>query len=349
MTNKSTEPLIAFISPTDERWGSYIDSKVEASIFHHPAWINLLAESYNYRPFIAVCLDESEKIKAAIPFVEIKSPLTGKRWVSLSFSDHCAPLYDDQEFLDQLVDELMHMFSTGKAPRIELRWDYAKSGKNWSQLDQVLHIIHLDPNPDVVEEKLHKMHVRNIKTAKKRGVEIVHGTSLEFLDSFYAMHLQTRSRQGVPIQPRIFFNRLRTDVLEKGLGFISMAQKDGKNIAGAVYLHYKNTLVYKYGASLAEFQKLRPNNLLFWEAIEWGCKNGYSQLDMGKTEWENEGLRNFKRGWGADEHQLIYSVISDTPVKDGSGFLQTSIEKFINKSPEWVCRATGEILYRHFG
>ena len=193
------------------------------------------------------------------------------------------------------------------------------------------------------------MHERNIKSAKVRGVEIVHGTSQEFLDAFYGMHLETRSRHGVPIQPKKFFNRLRSDVLEKGLGFISLAKKDDQFIAGAVYLHFKNTLVYKYGASWAEFQKYRPNNLIFWEAIEWGCKNGYAQLDMGKTEWDNEGLRNFKRGWGAEEHKLIYTVLSETPPKSGNGFLQTSMEKFINKSPEWVCRATGELLYRHFG
>ncbi|MCB2180240.1 GNAT family N-acetyltransferase [bacterium] len=346
--NHSENP-IDFISPLDEKWGSYIESKDDASIFHHPAWINLIAKSYNYRPFIATRQDETGHIQAAIPFVEIKSPLTGKRWVSLSFSDHCAPLYDEQAALDELMAGLSQMYSTKKAPKIELRWDYAQNGESWAQLEQVLHIVELDPDPEIVRAKLHKMHERNIKTAKVRGVEILHGTSQEFLDAFYGMHLETRSRHGVPIQPKKFFNRLRTDVLEKGLGFISLAQKDGEYIAGAVYLHYKNTLVYKYGASWVEYQKLRPNNLIFWEAIEWGCNNGYAQLDMGKTEWENEGLRNFKRGWGAEEHKLIYSVLSDAPPKNGNGFLQTSMEKFINKSPEWVCRATGEILYRHFG
>ena len=41
----------------------------------------------------------------------------------------------------------------------------------------------------------------------------------------------------------------------------------------------------------------------------WGCENDYSTFDFGRTESGNEGLREFKRGWGTDETTLSYAVI----------------------------------------
>ena len=50
----------------------------------------------------------------------------------------------------------------------------------------------------------------------------------------------------------------------------------------------------------------RPNNLLFMEAIRWGCEHGFRSLDFGRTHWGQEGLRSFKLSWGAEERELRY-------------------------------------------
>ena len=48
--------MILILEPSDERWIAFTASKPLANIFHHPAWINLMAECYGYRPFVvAVC------------------------------------------------------------------------------------------------------------------------------------------------------------------------------------------------------------------------------------------------------------------------------------------------------
>lgn len=349
MTTNLSGNLFKYLDPFDEKWFSYIDTKDQANIFHHPAWIKTLTESYNYRPFVAVVVDHTDNIQAGIPFVEVNSPLTGRRWVSLSFTDHIAPLFDSQPALDALLQELIKTQTAGSVPKLEIRWEVKGEQKNWFHTRQVLHRIPLENTAKNVAKNFHKMHQRNIKTAKKRGVKIQHGTSREFLEAFYEMHLETRKRHGIPIQPKKFFVRLHENLIQKGLGFISLAFVEEEYIASAIFLHYKKTLIYKYGASKVSGQNYRPNNLIFWRAIEWGIENGYTALDLGKTEQKNTGLRNFKDGWGAQESELAYSILSDSPAKNGNSFLQTSMEKIITLSPKWVCRATGEILYKHFG
>lgn len=108
-------------------------------------------------------------------------------------------------------------------------------------------------------------------------------------------------------------------------------------------------MVAKYAASKEDTWNLRPNNLLFWKGIQWGCENGFSVFDFGRTEISNDGLRRYKRGWGAVEQPLTYSVLSRKPEKSNESKYQTIMETFIRKSPLWVTRFTGELLYRHYG
>jgi CelD/BcsL family acetyltransferase involved in cellulose biosynthesis len=137
-------------------------------------------------------------------------------------------------------------------------------------------------------------------------------------------------------------------IVDAGLGFILLAHKDSLPIAGAVFLTYNNVLVYKYGASDSDYWRFRPNHLLFWTAIRWGCENGYRLLDWGRTSTGNIGLRNFKSGWGAQESVLAYSVLSVTPPNRTAARLSGVTQAFIRRAPRWVCRMTGELLYGHF-
>ncbi len=334
---------------SDKRWMNFISLMKHANIFHHPAWITLLAQSYGYNPFIVAILDGNETVIAGLPFVEVESLLTGKRWVSLSFTDHCAPLYSDPTLLDRLVEEINHLYVKRKIPKIELRWEFPAKYNNVSRSEYVLHSVALNPNPENVAKQFHKTHKRNINVAKKRGVTIDMGTSQVHLDAFYRLHQETRKRQGIPIQPKKFFDSIKNNILDHNLGFILLAYKDNECLAGAVFLHWQETLIYKYGASRKDTLNARPNNLLFWHAIRWGCENGYKIFDLGKTELSNKGLRNYKSGWGAIESPLIYSTLSNSVSRSGSGKLKSAMEMVIQKSPSWVGRVTGELLYRHFG
>ena len=337
------------LDPSDERWVAFTASKPQANIFHHPSWISLLAECYDYRPFVVAVCDAAGKITAGLPMMEVNSPLTGRRWVSLPFTDHCVPLHDDAESLSRLVKELAYLYKDGRTPKIELRWEFPSNPNIQSYSHHVLHTVKLGSDIEPVASRFHRMHRRNIKVAKKRGVRIEWGTKREHLNAFYRLHMRTRRRQGIPTQPWRFFDLLGSAIIERGLGFVLLAYKDDECLAAAVFLHWHQTLTYKYGASSTHGLSFRPNNLLFWTAIRWGCENGYTLFDMGKTYVGNTGLREFKDRWGAEEIPLIYSTLSASPPEPTTGRLMSVMQTAIRNSPVWVCRAAGEFLYKHFG
>jgi len=174
----------------------------------------------------------------------------------------------------------------------------------------------------------------------------------DVVDTFYALHVQTRRRLGVPVQPRRFFRALGERIIEPGLGFVMIASHGRQPLAAAVFLNWNRTVVYKYGASDSNAWRLRPNHLLFWEAIRWSAENGYQTFDFGRSEAAQQGLREFKSGWGTEEVPLTYSMIRDrtnvsADTSRVAGWTSAAGGAVIRRSPAWVARLLGEVLYKY--
>jgi CelD/BcsL family acetyltransferase involved in cellulose biosynthesis len=184
-----------------------------------------------------------------------------------------------------------------------------------------------------------------IRKAEREGVEARISRSPADLGPFYKLHTQTRRRLGLPVQPRRFFDALWKHVVVPGLGFVVLAYRSGEPIAAGLYLAWNKNLIYKFGASDQRFWGLRPNNLVMWTAIEWACRQGYRQLDFGRTELDNHGLRDFKRRWGSTELPLIYSSIGLASSASIPRAPMWAVGKVIRSSPDIVCRAVGELVY----
>jgi hypothetical protein len=333
----------------DPRWVSFLEASPDAGIFHHPAWTQLMTECYGYWPFVIALLGPDGDIAAGLPLMEVNSPITGKRWVSLPFSDACRPLYREESALQKLTEGVISLAEQERIPKLELRGTYPEHPALCARSQHVIHEIDLSPGEKIVWKKLHDMHRRNIKVARENDVKIIQGETLKHLEEFYHLHLLTRRRQGVPIQPWKFFSRMKELLLDRQRGFLLLAYKEQQCIAGAIFLHWKDTLTYKYGASRDEGLKYRPNNLLMWTAIQKGCEHGFSRFDMGRTDLANQGLRTFKSRWGAHEKPLFYTSLGANSNHGGEGRIMGYMHKILEKSPAWVCRLSGELLYKHFG
>ena len=82
--------------------------------------------------------------------------------------------------------------------------------------------------------------------------------------------------------------------------------------------------------------------------MEWGIEHRCVQLHFGRSDADNQGLRAFKSGWGAEEKPLVYATIGgekrrSLPHVPGLG---RAVEFAIRSSPPIVCRTLGEALYR---
>ena len=74
-----------------KEWDSLVISFKEHTAFHSSCWLKVLKEAYRYNIF-AVLLYQENICVAVLPVVTVHSFITGKRGVSISFSDFAFPL-----------------------------------------------------------------------------------------------------------------------------------------------------------------------------------------------------------------------------------------------------------------
>src|SRR5207245_164942 len=102
-------------------WWQFARAQPAATIFHHPAWAKVLAECYGFRAFGLAVVDQAGQIQAGLPVLEVKRLLGAPRWISLPFTDHCAPLVAVGGSSADLVAGLVAVQRSYAIGRIEVR------------------------------------------------------------------------------------------------------------------------------------------------------------------------------------------------------------------------------------
>ena len=91
----------------EKDWNELILKFNDYSFFHTKEWAKVLNDSYNYTPRYFLAFDNNHLV-GIVPLVFIGSWLTGKRAVSLPFSDYCGPLFKP-DLEPSKISQKMHL------------------------------------------------------------------------------------------------------------------------------------------------------------------------------------------------------------------------------------------------
>lgn len=339
------------VNPIDyPGWDDLILSMPGHSFFHSSSWAKALSESYSYAPAYFMAMNH-EKPLAIVPLMEVKSILTGRRGVSLPFTDYCAPLLNGPVPFQEVTANIVRYGKKWGWSSVELRGGSAPSEEAIPSIQYLRHTLALSPDKDLLFSKFNESTRRNIRKGLSAGIEIQQDHSLESLRAFCRLNALTRRQHGLPPQPNSFFKKVHEHILSKGMGFVALASFKKKKIAGGVYFCWGGKAIYKYGASDRRFWPLRANHLVMWEAIQWSARRGFGEFCFGRTEMENHGLRQFKRGWGGQEEVISYyrydmarGAFLPEPKKIAPGH-----HWILKRMPIPILKAFGSLLYRHMG
>jgi CelD/BcsL family acetyltransferase involved in cellulose biosynthesis len=335
----------------DPRWPELLDRHASASVFHSAPWLEAIRQTYGYTPVVYTTSSPSSPLSNGIAFCQIKSWLTGRRMVSLPFSDHCEPLLDGLESQEAITRELKDAANAGKWKYVELRPRSDQTAIEGVTATPAcfLHTLDLTPTPEDILRRTHKTSVQqSIKRAEREGIECEIGNSERLLQAFYRLLLLTRRKHQLPPQPIDWFRNLAVCMGDRLQ--IRVAFHKGEAIAAIVTLLHKDTIVYKYGCSNAQFSNLGGTQLLLWKAIVDAKAAGMTCMDFGRSDADNEGLIKFKDRWGATPSQLVYVRWSRKPAAEGARHASAGIlKRLFAMMPDVVLETTGRILYRHVG
>src|SRR3954471_6259451 len=112
---------IRLLDPTrGMEWDETASSHPHFSVFHSSAWARVLIGTYGHKPFYLQC-SENGRTKALLPLMEVASPLTGRRGVSLPFSDFSGALTFDHTSDRSLADRLRELGGERGWKHVEVR------------------------------------------------------------------------------------------------------------------------------------------------------------------------------------------------------------------------------------
>jgi lipid II:glycine glycyltransferase (peptidoglycan interpeptide bridge formation enzyme) len=332
-----------------DEYDHFVQSHPDANVFHSRKWITLISEQYNF-PVRILALKMNNEIRSVIPFLEIKHRFSTKKLVSLPFSDYVDPLVikntEDLGILLNFVNKrLLYLYK-----HVEIRSLFYPLGEFIVRNAYVVHYMNLNMDFQSVYAHFSDSKKRNIRKAQRENVQIKRLDTLKAVDDFYMLHLKTRRKHGVPTQPKSFFKRIFHTFISSGDGFLMSAYLGKKIIGSAIFLTYNNRIMFKFGASDEKYLNYRPNDLLFFETIKYGCENGFIQLDFGTSSVGNEGLRRFKTAWGATEKYIPYTYFTRTgKIPKSKGGLSQILRDLIRISPLWLNRIIGLLFYNRAG
>ncbi len=340
----------------DKRWDEFVADHPQGTVFHLSNWARVLQRTYRFVPYYLVLEDADRRIKAGCPFFVIKSWLTGNRLVCLPFTDVCYALASGDEDIESLFCAAIEKAKEEKARYIEIR------GQQPNGIWQGLHFknqnyyktfrLDLSPGTDSVWNGFRKFTRRHIRKAERTKLTIEKSETEKGMRDFYLLNLATRKKHGVPPQPYDFFENMWQELIPTGLAFVLLVKYKNVSIAGGVFLVDKDTIYYKFNASDRNYLQYRPNHLLIWHAIQYGCEKGYNFFDSGRSSPDNLGLVAFKRSWGMQERDLPYyywpTVKGVASTKERS-LKYKIITSLVRRTPTTISRVAGELLWKHLG
>lgn len=331
-----------------ENWDNIIH-ELGGSIFHTANWCEVLSQSYNYRARYFGIFDH-DQIVGVVPVMEIDSFITGKRGVSLPFSDYCFALFPDKVDVQAVLSDIADFGKKSGWKSIEFRGLNYPGGNEFVSDSYYVHQIDLKKPFEEVVKTFRRQNRMNIKKAVKNNIRIKIENTREAITKFYQLNCKNKKKNGVPPAPLHFYQKIYEYVISEGLGNIFVAKLADKTISMGMAFQFGDQVLLKYMAQDYQYHQYRPNNLLIHDAIKHYAGSTWKTFCFGRTGMDNEGLCQFKKGWGTNVDVINYYNISlEKKTKTGYMGIYKNNKKYFSKMPLWMLKMVGNMMYKHIG
>lgn len=329
-------------------WDAQVMARSDHSVFHRSAWAMVLADAYGHRPFY-LKIRVGGGVAALVPLMEVWSPVTGRRGVSLPFADFAGPLWMGAGQEVAVLQVLQDVASERKWRHLELRGGSVPPALARPFRTYHSHELDLSCGIPRLAQRLPVGTRRSIHKAEHSGLTITIGRDADAMRAFYQLHSRTRRRHGLPPQPFVFFQAIGRHLIQPGMGVVVLAHRAGTAVAGAVFFHSGGRAIYKFGASDKDHWGLRPNHRVMWHAIQYLAETGCQTLHFGRTSNDNAGLIRFKQSWAGTARTLDYARYQTDKlawITDANPPAE-SLPLIFGHLPLTLNRIAGRLIYPH--
>ena len=136
---------------------------------------------------------------------------------------------------------------------------------------------------------------QNVRRAEREGVEIFARSDDDHIREFFRIYTGTMQRNHALERYAFSFEYFKAfrDELGDNARFM-FASHQGTLIAAWLYIFDDENVYHHMGSADADWNRLRPANLMVWEAIKWAHAAGKERMILGGGYVPDDGIFRFK-------------------------------------------------------
>jgi len=298
---------VAMCEPAQrDNWDAFVRTNSSSTMCHQYGWKDVVERVYGHRTFYLTAT-RGDRIVGILPLVLVRGRLLGSSLSSMPFMDYGGVCADDQEMAAALVERARELMGEHSVDAIELRQCETTVQLGQSRQDKVSMILDLSDGAEAIWKALPAKVRNQVRKAEKSGLTICAGGA-ELVDEFYEIFVVNMRDLGSPVHSKRFFTEI-CGVFGHSTR-VTLVRDGQKTIGGLIALFFKDTMLVPWASSLREYFPKCPNNLIYWDAIQDGCKRACAKFDFGRSS-VGSGTYDFKKQWGAEPKQLHWQILKE--------------------------------------
>ena len=283
---------------------NFLASLETASPYLHSGWRKAVQQAYGHQAGCLVARDGSQSeaaVLGVLPYVHFKRPFAATRLISQPFCDFSGPAAITPAIAAALVQQLHR----NQPLALEIRYGQAETAALDSQKVRMVTAL-----PDSSEALLasYKPKLRSqIKKASKNGLTAEVRTDQQAVQLFYQVYSINMKRLGSPPHSLAWFEAILQHY-PQGQAVIGLVWFEQQVVGAGLVLLQGQQGVIPWASTLADYNHLAPNMLLYWTLQAHLADHGVRFFDMGRST-PNEGTYRFKKQWGAEPVALDWQLL----------------------------------------
>jgi hypothetical protein len=139
-----------------------------------------------------------------------------------------------------------------------------------------------------------------LNRSERENLRIRSGLTIDLFDEFEHLYRQLIERKQFDVDLDAgFYGRVQRELADGDHFHVSLADLDGRPVAGHVSSMLGDTCVYLLGASTEDGLRTKAAYLLQWHTVETAVARGCRWYDLGGIDPQaNPGVYHFKQGFG---------------------------------------------------
>lgn len=333
------------VNPSDKNeWNHYVHAHPMATAYHNFAWVESVEQAYGHQNCSWIALQEG-KVVGVLPVIKMSKPFSGSFFCSLPYCDVGHVLSDTPEQSNALLEALQQQ----QISHIEYRDTDRHTDSDTQPLTgkKVRMLLPLPASSDELLKGFKSKLRSQIRKAEKNGLRYQLGNSTEQLDAFYHIMIHNMRKLGSPVHSKAWFQALKDNYQDDLL--ISVVYHEQTPVGAGIVLRNNTKACIPWASTLAEYNRLAPNMLLYWSLLKELADSGINEFDFGRSSY-GEGTFKFKQQWGAMPVPLNWNLpgqSSTTESSHSTGTLKKVVIQVWSKLPIAVTTSLGPKIRKY--